>query len=131
MKTIKNIALVTGAIIASFVIAGASQTVFAQKGSLASLTGPGAGSLARPLVLELKCHVERADDGTSRVVIVNTTKHVVHKGSIYRYTILGNGGVYFSTFEGRMASDLHPNARVSDDFQQEVVSCRATVHLTR
>lgn len=131
MKTIKNIALVTGAIVASFVIASASQTVSAQKRSLASLTSPGAVSPQHPLVIELKCHVERSDDGTSRVVIVNTTKRVVYKGSAYSYTILGNGGIYFSTFEGRMASDLRPNARVSDEFQQEIVSCRATVRLTR
>lgn len=131
MKPINNIALVTGAIVASFVIAGASQTVSAQQNNLASLTSPGAVSAKRPLDLKLKCFVERSDDGTSRVVIVNTTKHIVQKGSVFSYTILGNGGVYFSTFKGRIASDLRPNGRWSDDFQQEIMSCQATVRLTR
>ena len=130
MKKLTTTALITVAILGSFVISGGSQTTAAQDLSSAILSTRSPAIVPRPVILNLKCHIERFDDETWRVVIVNTLKRVVKKGSLYSYTIMGNGGAYFSTFEGRVASDLQPLARWFDDFQQEILSCRAVVHLT-
>ncbi|MGI9386452.1 MAG: hypothetical protein ACR2OX_03385 [Methyloligellaceae bacterium] len=131
MRKTTKLALAGAALSVSIVLAGAVPSASAQSQSFASLTTPNPDAAGRTVALELKCRIEASSDGGSRVVIMNTLKRVVQKGSIYRYTIMGFSGVQYSRFEGQIPSDLAPNGRLLDDFQQEIVACRAVVFLAK